>query len=123
MRYMIMHYASQADIDAMAGKETVADPAWTPEEVRAVGRAGVVLGETRHRVSAVDRHPELTLRPVSWRFSASASPFQPTTATVPGSPATTYALRDSRLPDGTAAQQRYGAPWHSRSERVDRHAS
>ena len=37
MKYMIMHYASQADIDAMAGKETAAGPAWTPEEVRAMG--------------------------------------------------------------------------------------
>ena len=34
MKYMIMHYASQADIDAMAGNETAADPAWIPEEVR-----------------------------------------------------------------------------------------
>jgi hypothetical protein len=34
---MIMHYASRADIDAMAGKETPAGPAWTPEEVRAMG--------------------------------------------------------------------------------------
>jgi hypothetical protein len=37
MKYMIMHYASQADIDAMAGKETAAGPAWTPEEVRVMG--------------------------------------------------------------------------------------
>jgi hypothetical protein len=37
MKYMIMHYASQADIDAMAGKETAAGPAWTPEEARAMG--------------------------------------------------------------------------------------
>jgi len=37
MKYMIIHYASQADIDAMAGKETAAGPAWTPEEVRAMG--------------------------------------------------------------------------------------
>ena len=37
MKYMIMHYASQADIDAMAGKETAAGPAWTPEEVRTMG--------------------------------------------------------------------------------------
>jgi hypothetical protein len=31
-----MHYASHADIDAMAGKETAAGPAWTLEEVRAM---------------------------------------------------------------------------------------
>jgi hypothetical protein len=37
MKYMIMHYASQADIDAMAGKETAAGPAWTSEEVRTMG--------------------------------------------------------------------------------------
>lgn len=37
MKYLIMHHASQADIDAMAGKETAAGPAWTPEEVRAMG--------------------------------------------------------------------------------------
>jgi hypothetical protein len=37
MKYMIMHYASQAGIDAMAGTETAAGPAWTPEEVRAMG--------------------------------------------------------------------------------------
>jgi hypothetical protein len=34
---MIMHYASQADYDAMAGKENAAGPAWTPEEVSAMG--------------------------------------------------------------------------------------
>jgi len=37
MKYVIMHYASQADIDAMAGKGTAAGPACTPEEVRAMG--------------------------------------------------------------------------------------
>ena len=37
MKYMIMHYASQADYDAMAGKATAAGPAWTPDEVRAMG--------------------------------------------------------------------------------------
>jgi hypothetical protein len=39
---MIMHYASQADINAMAGKETAAGPAWTPEEVRAIGDPDVL---------------------------------------------------------------------------------
>jgi hypothetical protein len=30
MKYTITHYASQTDIDTMAGKETAAGPAWTP---------------------------------------------------------------------------------------------
>ncbi|WP_243866534.1 YciI family protein [Actinophytocola oryzae] len=34
---MILHYASQADYDAMAGKENAAGPAWKPEEVAAMG--------------------------------------------------------------------------------------
>jgi hypothetical protein len=34
---MILHYASQADYDAMAGKESAAGPAWRPEEVAAMG--------------------------------------------------------------------------------------
>jgi hypothetical protein len=34
MKYMIMHYASQADIDAMAGKETAAGPALTPSSMQ-----------------------------------------------------------------------------------------
>ncbi|TDV51926.1 hypothetical protein CLV71_10555 [Actinophytocola oryzae] len=37
MKYMILHYASQADYDAMAGKENAAGPAWKPEEVAAMG--------------------------------------------------------------------------------------
>jgi hypothetical protein len=34
---MILHYASQADYDAMAGKENAAGPAWRPEDVAAMG--------------------------------------------------------------------------------------
>jgi hypothetical protein len=34
---MILHYASQADYDAMAGKDTPAGRAWTPDEVAAMG--------------------------------------------------------------------------------------
>jgi hypothetical protein len=34
---MILHYASQADYDAMAGKDTEAGRAWTPDEVAAMG--------------------------------------------------------------------------------------
>ena len=37
MKYMILHYASQADYDAMAGKDNAAGPAWTPDEVAALG--------------------------------------------------------------------------------------
>jgi hypothetical protein len=37
VKYMIMHYASQADYDAMAGKENAGGPAWGPDEVRAMG--------------------------------------------------------------------------------------
>lgn len=37
MKYMIMHYASQADFDAMAGKDNAVGPAWSPDEVRAMG--------------------------------------------------------------------------------------
>lgn len=37
MKYMIMHYASQADYDAMGGKDNAAGPAWKPEEVAAMG--------------------------------------------------------------------------------------
>lgn len=37
MKYMILHYASQADYDAMAGKDTPAGRAWTPDEVAAMG--------------------------------------------------------------------------------------
>ncbi|MGB3437521.1 MAG: YciI family protein [Actinophytocola sp.] len=34
---MILHYASQADYDAMAGKDGEAGRAWTPDEVAALG--------------------------------------------------------------------------------------
>jgi len=37
VKYMILHYASQADYDAMAGKDNAAGPAWKPEEVTAMG--------------------------------------------------------------------------------------
>jgi hypothetical protein len=37
MKYMILHYGSQADYDAMAGKDTPAGRAWTPHEVAALG--------------------------------------------------------------------------------------
>lgn len=37
MKYMILHHASQADIDAMSGKDTESGRAWTPEEVTAMG--------------------------------------------------------------------------------------
>lgn len=37
MKYMILHYASQADYAAMTGSENPAGPAWTPEEVAAMG--------------------------------------------------------------------------------------
>ena len=37
MKYMILHYASQADYDAMAGKDNPAGRAWTPDEVAALG--------------------------------------------------------------------------------------
>jgi hypothetical protein len=34
---MILHYASQADYDAMAGKDTPGGRGWTPDEVAAMG--------------------------------------------------------------------------------------
>jgi hypothetical protein len=34
---MILHYASQADYDAMAGKDNAAGRPWTPEEVTGLG--------------------------------------------------------------------------------------
>ena len=37
MKYMILHYASQADYDAMAGKDDGTGSAWQPEEVAAMG--------------------------------------------------------------------------------------
>lgn len=37
MKYMILHYASQADFEGMAGKDSAAGPAWTPDEVAAMG--------------------------------------------------------------------------------------
>ena len=37
MKYMIMHYASQADYVAMSGKDSAAGRAWTPEELAAMG--------------------------------------------------------------------------------------
>jgi hypothetical protein len=37
VKYMILHYASQADYDAMSGKDNAAGPAWTPAEVAALG--------------------------------------------------------------------------------------
>lgn len=37
MKYMIMHYASQADYDGMSGKDSAAGPAWRPEQVAALG--------------------------------------------------------------------------------------
>lgn len=37
MKYMILHYASQADYDGMTGKDSAAGRAWTPEEVTALG--------------------------------------------------------------------------------------
>lgn len=37
MKYMIMHYASQADFDAMSGKDNPSGTTWSPDEVRAMG--------------------------------------------------------------------------------------
>jgi len=37
VKFMILHYASQADYDAMTGKDNQAGPAWTPEDVAAMG--------------------------------------------------------------------------------------
>jgi hypothetical protein len=37
VKYMILHYASQADYVAMAGQDSAAGRAWTPEEVGAMG--------------------------------------------------------------------------------------
>jgi hypothetical protein len=37
VKYMILHYASQADYEAMAGQDSAAGRAWTPEEVGAMG--------------------------------------------------------------------------------------
>ena len=37
MKYMILHYATQADYVAMTGKDSAVGRAWTPEEVAAMG--------------------------------------------------------------------------------------
>jgi hypothetical protein len=37
VKYMILHYASQADYDAMSGKDTPSGRAWAPHEVAAMG--------------------------------------------------------------------------------------
>ena len=37
MKYMIMHYASQADYEGMAGKDSASGPAWRADEVAAMG--------------------------------------------------------------------------------------
>jgi hypothetical protein len=37
VKYMIMHYASQADYVAMSGKDSAVGRAWTPDEVAAMG--------------------------------------------------------------------------------------
>ena len=37
MKYMILHYASQADYAAMAGQDSAVGRAWAPEEVAAMG--------------------------------------------------------------------------------------
>ncbi len=37
MKYMILHYASQADYVAMTGKDSASGRAWTAEEVAAMG--------------------------------------------------------------------------------------
>lgn len=37
MKYMILHYASQADFDGMSGKDNASGRAWTPDEVTALG--------------------------------------------------------------------------------------
>jgi hypothetical protein len=37
VKYMILHYASQADYVAMSGTDSAVGRAWTPEEVAAMG--------------------------------------------------------------------------------------
>jgi hypothetical protein len=37
VKYMILHYASQADYDGMTGKDNATGRAWTPDEVTALG--------------------------------------------------------------------------------------
>ena len=84
-----MHYPSQADIETMAGKETAAGPAWTPEEVRAMdGRKGlledrsVVAGDLRADVDvrvAVGHRAETGA--YLFLFAATASPGTPPEAT------------------------------------------
>jgi len=37
VKYLILHYASQADYAAMAGEDSAAGRAWTPDEVTAMG--------------------------------------------------------------------------------------
>jgi hypothetical protein len=37
VKYMILHYAAQADYDAMAGKDSATGRAWTQDEVTALG--------------------------------------------------------------------------------------
>jgi hypothetical protein len=37
VKYMILHHASQADYAAMAGENSAAGRAWTPEELAAMG--------------------------------------------------------------------------------------
>jgi hypothetical protein len=64
---MILHYASQADYDAMAGKDTPAGRAWTPDEVTALGEyMGKWTNELVESGEYVDAHglaaPVLTRR-------------------------------------------------------------
>jgi hypothetical protein len=52
---MILHYASQADYDAMAGKANAVGPAWKPEEVAAMGEfMGKWTGELMESGEFVD---------------------------------------------------------------------
>jgi hypothetical protein len=37
VKYMILHFASQADYDGMAGKDNAVGRAWTPEELAGLG--------------------------------------------------------------------------------------
>jgi hypothetical protein len=84
MKYMITHYASQAGIGAMPGKETAADPPRAPEEVRATGEsAGRWTDELVESSAFVDAAGLATPVP-----SRKPLPGEAATASFPGAQAT-----------------------------------
>jgi hypothetical protein len=88
VKYMILHYASQAHYDGMAGKDNALGRAWTPEEVTGLGEfMGKWTGElveSGEFVDAIGLAGPIHTRRVSGDNVVTDGPYAETTEVVVG---------------------------------------